>query len=697
MFGTKNTTRIDTGSRQLTWLILLLAVAVILPTVCLLWFMTEAVENERFATREKLINLYREKLQDAAAMVDARCKNWLEVSEVRAAEGDPAVYPKVLLWAPGTDDHWVCTVVSYDESGNLLYTGAASHEPEPHLPVQFEHAWELEFVDVDFTRASELYEEIAGSTKDDYTWREAVLGQARCEIGRDRVSLARQFYEKAAYGRLDANVPSSSVSLVARARIVVADLERRDDPNSITYLDRLLSTAIQYDGTGPEGRYFLSMDSSTRILVLKKAIEIAEQHPYGQKALLIAEGNPYVGRSGRSWRFDKARWLLAAERLAAHVVERYRTAAAFPDWHTRSVHNLEVPGNIYGLYHKMGERTLLLLGPGDLIRNKLTAVESAFAGSDVAYEIVDDAGILVAGIKQPPGEPFLKVAMGQFFPDWQVRLYFKDADVFDRVARRQVTIYIWAGVLVIVLILAAGGFAGRAVGRQMKLNRLKNDFIATVSHELKTPLSSMRVLADTLLEGNYNDRQQATEYLELICKENKRLSGLIDNFLTFSRMERNKQAFEMASTDPAQIARAAADAVRTKFSKGRCQFTVDIGDDLPDVTADHDAMVTVLANLLDNAYKYSNDDKEIALKVFAEDGSVVFSVRDNGIGMSRRAIKNIFKRFYQVDSSLSRRAEGCGLGLSIAKFIVDAHKGEISVESNPERGSTFTVKLPAAS
>jgi len=102
----------------------------------------------------------------------------------------------------------------------------------------------------------------------------------------------------------------------------------------------------------------------------------------------------------------------------------------------------------------------------------------------------------------------------------------------------------------------------------------------------------------------------------------------------------------------------------------------------------------VLVNLLDNAYKYSHDDKHIDFRVYNEDGSVCFSVSDKGIGLSQRAIKKIFKRFYQVDSSLSRHAEGCGLGLSIAKFIVDAHKGSISVESIPGKGSTFTVKLP---
>ena len=153
----------------------------------------------------------------------------------------------------------------------------------------------------------------------------------------------------------------------------------------------------------------------------------------------------------------------------------------------------------------------------------------------------------------------------------------------------------------------------------------------------------------------------------------------------------------MSRTSPAAIARDAAEAVKTKFSMSECKFEVNIPEDLPQVNADRDALITVLVNLLDNAYKYSYDNKQIELRVSSEDSLVCFSVSDKGRGMSRRAVRKIFNRFYQADSSLSRHVEGCGLGLSIAKFIVDAHKGTISVESKPDKGSTFTVKLPACS
>jgi signal transduction histidine kinase len=204
------------------------------------------------------------------------------------------------------------------------------------------------------------------------------------------------------------------------------------------------------------------------------------------------------------------------------------------------------------------------------------------------------------------------------------------------------------------------------------------------------------VLVDTLREGRYADAKQASEYFDLIAHENERLSRLIDNFLTFSRMERNKRAFEFTSVNVADAVRAAVAAVRERFSSPESRLDVDLPADLPLVRADRDALVTVLLNLLDNAWKYSGDDKAVKVRAFADDSGVFVEVADNGVGMSRRAVSRIFDKFYQVDQTLSRKAGGCGLGLAIVKFILDAHGGSIDVKSQTGKGSTFTVRLPIA-
>jgi signal transduction histidine kinase len=301
----------------------------------------------------------------------------------------------------------------------------------------------------------------------------------------------------------------------------------------------------------------------------------------------------------------------------------------------------------------------------------------------------------------PPGaeaearNAFLTVAVGRQLPDWQIALYLDGPDPFAAAASRQITVYLWTAIVVVGVIALLALLVARYVGRQMRLTRLKNDLIATVSHELKTPLSAMRILVDTLVEGRYRDSRQVREYLGLIARENARLSRLIDNFLTFSRMERDKQAFDMSDVAPADIATTAVEAVQERFATPQCRLHVEVSDALPVITGDRDALVTMLVNLLDNAWKYTGQTKDVRVRVLAVDGQVRFEVADNGVGLSRRAIKRVFDRFYQVDRSLSRTAGGCGLGLSIVRFIVTAHGGSIEVNSQPGEGSTFAVTLPA--
>jgi signal transduction histidine kinase len=199
------------------------------------------------------------------------------------------------------------------------------------------------------------------------------------------------------------------------------------------------------------------------------------------------------------------------------------------------------------------------------------------------------------------------------------------------------------------------------------------------------------------LDSEELEEQTTREYLQLIAQENERLSRLIQNFLTFSRMERRKYTFHFRPLPARQIVDAAVEAVRERFAAPDCRFEVQVQPDLPDIVADPDAMPTALINLLDNAWKYSDDTKQIILRARAENGSVAFSVQDNGIGIAPHETEKIFQNFYQADQRLSRKGGGCGLGLSIVQFIVTAHHGGVSVESEPDCGSTFTITIPAAS
>jgi signal transduction histidine kinase len=308
---------------------------------------------------------------------------------------------------------------------------------------------------------------------------------------------------------------------------------------------------------------------------------------------------------------------------------------------------------------------------------------------------VESVRVRVLTRDEPEEESALvRLSVGNIVPGWRVELLPMGHDPFGRQSRHRESIYVLLGCSIVTGMLLAGLFLARNLIKQNRLTKLKNDFVATVTHELKTPLASTRLLVDTLLEGRCPDPIKQREYLALIAQENRRLSRLIDNFLTFSRMERDKQTVQFADLDPKELVDRCEASVRERFDACGCLLTVDVAADLPAFRADLDSMVTVLLNLLDNGCKYSNEDKRIALSCYQDAEWIVFAVTDHGIGMHKSDLNRIFERFYQVDQHLSRRVEGAGLGLSIVQHMVQAHHGRIAVESLPGKGSRFEVRIP---
>ena len=318
--------------------------------------------------------------------------------------------------------------------------------------------------------------------------------------------------------------------------------------------------------------------------------------------------------------------------------------------------------------------------------------EGALSELDLPTEVV--ARLLPPNATQDSPDLLFAIPAGKYQPGWQLHLSYQDRESADAVANHQIAIYLWTGLLVIAGMGALAGWIAHVFRRQMRLARLKNDLVATVSHELKTPLASIRLLIDTLLDDPPVDSHKSREYLQLVAKENARLSRLIDNFLTFSRMERNKHAFCFRQVDPGQVVQEAVDAMGERLEPTTCDFRLEIAPMLPMISADPDALSTAVINLLENACKYSGDDRQVTLRAFANRDQIHISVTDNGIGLSRAAAKKVFHRFFQVDCRLSRTSSGCGLGLSIVKYIVDAHGGTVDICSRPEEGSTFTIMLP---
>ncbi|HSS37715.1 MAG TPA: ATP-binding protein, partial [Polyangia bacterium] len=256
------------------------------------------------------------------------------------------------------------------------------------------------------------------------------------------------------------------------------------------------------------------------------------------------------------------------------------------------------------------------------------------------------------------------------------------------------------GVLLVpvsTVIIALGlGVVWLSVRAERRASQMKSDFIANVSHELKTPLSLIRMFGELLMTGKHKGEAMTREYGAIITRESERLAHLIDNVLDFARLERGKASYSFAEGRLEDVVERALDVFRHRIEKEKLRLTTEIEPNLPPVRMDENAMTLVLLNLVDNAVKYAGDGGEVVVRLRRMPGAVALSVVDHGSGIAPDEQGRIFDRFYRATSARARNVRGSGIGLALVKHIAEAHGGRVEVESAVGRGSTFTVTLPAA-
>lgn len=284
---------------------------------------------------------------------------------------------------------------------------------------------------------------------------------------------------------------------------------------------------------------------------------------------------------------------------------------------------------------------------------------------------------------------------GPSFRGLKLYLRYKDRSIEDEVRRWAIAKTVMIGF--IDLMLGAGLLLVYSnVRREMQVSKLKSDFVANVSHELKTPLALIRLFSETLELGRVHTEEKAQEYYRVINKESQRLTQLINNILDFSRIEAGRREYRFAKADVTRIVEEVLEAYRFQIEQQGFGLEVKLGEDVPELPVDKEALGQALINLLNNALKYSRDEKHVRVEVRRDGRHVVIAVSDAGIGIPKGEQKKIFEKFYRAENSLVHDTKGSGLGLSLVQHIMEAHGGSVEVESAPGKGSTFSLVLPLA-
>ncbi|HXK12394.1 MAG TPA: HAMP domain-containing sensor histidine kinase [Vicinamibacteria bacterium] len=276
----------------------------------------------------------------------------------------------------------------------------------------------------------------------------------------------------------------------------------------------------------------------------------------------------------------------------------------------------------------------------------------------------------------------------------RLQLRYRDRSIEQEVRRLAVTKTALIGFIDVIL-LAGLGLVWTNVRRELRLSRLKSDFVANVSHELKTPLALIRLFSETLELGRVPTEEKKKQYHGIINKESRRLTQLINNILDFSRIEAGRKEYRLVRADLGAVVRDVVEAYRFPIEQLGFVLELDVAEDLPEMEIDPEALSQALINLLNNAIKYSPQERSIRVSARREGDRVLVTVKDRGIGIPKSEQKRIFEKFYRVESSLVHATKGSGLGLALVQHIAEAHGGRVEVASAPGEGSAFTLSLPA--
>ena len=316
-------------------------------------------------------------------------------------------------------------------------------------------------------------------------------------------------------------------------------------------------------------------------------------------------------------------------------------------------------------------------------------------GRDVFVGILDEKDSLLYPQQDRPVKNYLVAEnFSQLFVTWKVALFDQDGKSIEQLVGRERQLYMALFVGIIVVMLIGIVFTVRAVIHESEVSRIKSEFVSNVSHEFKTPLALIRMFGETLDTGIVTDESKRREFYSIIRKESERLTHLINNVLDFSRMDSGTKEYNFEEADLVEVVRNSLEAYKFHIHDLGFEIENKLPGKLVMPKIDKDAISQVLLNLLSNAVKYSEDRKYIGVEVRKNSTSALISVTDHGMGIQKEQLKKIFDKFYRVHTTKAKETRGSGLGLTLAKHIIEAHGGTIEVESEVGKGSKFTIRIP---
>jgi signal transduction histidine kinase len=696
-------------------LVFIFFLTIFLPALTLSVFGVRAIRNERFRLAKEEENEGRRaarfimahvqsKLEAIASVLEGLAQNPAvlgkdcaaihELAEKRLSV-DPLIGQVVLMYRNEEVSFPLLLIPPDKKPADSPKAGDAS------LAVRIRRAEALEFVDRNFRAAAALYRELSKLASDRNFQAEMLTGQARCLQKAEVYDEAVRVYARIAREYSDCLTPSRlPLGLLARLQTIECYERSGDSPGAAKHALDAYRELLKKPSALSEDQFktYISLvgESIDAVLAGEKGAQVSEEYRKDYMDL-------------KSLQSDRMKEWAAAGLLKKEVI---------PELARRLSQSEAYSPNSYRLSRNVGGRDLLLLaawipdrmeeGTAGMLGVQLNneyLLESVLPEALGNVQLNDGVEVVLADLAGRPlsgkrststALPLVTEYFEDNFPPWKIELFQAPAKGLEILDLRR-NFYFWT-ILTLLVVLAFGAFLiVRTIAHEIEILKIKSDFVSSVSHEFKTPLTSIKALMERLVDGKVRDPGKMDQYFQIIAQDTDKLTRLVNNLLDFSKIEEGKKEYALSDADIVRIATEQVQGFKNERALAGREIRLEITGEIPTLRADADALSRALANLLSNAMKFTPLGKAIRVGLSSDGENVVLEVEDEGIGIHADEVGKVFEKFFQGRNVLDQSVKGTGLGLTLVKHIVEAHGGRILVESRLGLGSKFSMVFPIKS
>ena len=563
---------------------------------------------------------------------------------------------------------------------------------------RLERAHGLEFSQNNFSEAAVLYKQIFSNTQNRDIQAQMLNNIGRCYSKSRNYNLAIQNYSRICQDYPESTTSSSlPLTLIARIQIIKccksAGAHEESLKNSLSLYRDLLERENNLNAD--QFSVYSSMVEKDISEYLSENSEDFEGENYRQEFVALKDLHENMDKE---WQVVKHLKNSILPELQQRFIQQ-DTNPSNPFRHSKTIDQKDYLVITAAFPHEETEDGFGLLGikvnEDYLLNHEVNSILEDFPFSqDASLSISTFSGrILLEHGDSSAKLPTMTSYFDDYFPPWRVE-FFSSGTKGSGVMNVRRSYYFWTILTVLVLLTFGTMLVVRTITHEMEVLRIKSDFVSSVSHEFKTPITSIKVLIERLRQGKVNSSHKKKEYYSIISEDADKLSSMVRNILDFSKVEEGRKEFVFQESDVAQLVKDEIENFKKVKIYAGIKIDLQIFPDIPRIYVDRESFSLALVNLLDNAFKFSLEKKKLFIEVKRDAENIRVDVMDKGIGIPSGEMDKIFDKFYQGKNAAQQSIRGTGLGLALVKHALEAHGGKVLAESKVGQGSTFSLVFP---